>query len=48
MDVCILKSDFRELFFKFFYVFLLLEKLTNKKYFSVKEKFDLVIRKVFF
>jgi len=44
-----------KLFFKFYYVYLLLEKLINKKYFSVnekyfpvKEKFSLVSRKVFF
>jgi len=27
---------------------LLLEKLINKKYFSIKEKFDVISRKVFF
>jgi hypothetical protein len=32
---------------KFFYIYLLLEKLVNGKYFPVKEKFSLVFRKVF-
>jgi hypothetical protein len=32
---------------KLFYVCLLLEKLVNEKHFPVKEKFDLVSRKVF-
>jgi hypothetical protein len=32
---------------KFFYICLTLEKLVNGKHFSVKEKFDLVFRKVF-
>ena len=47
-----MKSDY---FRNFFYVYLLLKKLVNKKYllvnkkyFSVKEKFDLVFRKIFF
>jgi len=46
---------FEKLFFKFFCVYLLLEKLVNEKYFSINEKyflvekkFDLVSRKVFF
>jgi hypothetical protein len=34
-------------FFKFFCVCLLLEKPINKKHFLVKEKFDLIFRKVF-
>ena len=38
---------FGKLFFKLFCVDLLLKKLVNKKYFPVKEKFDLVSRKVF-
>jgi hypothetical protein len=42
------KLVFQKLFFKFFCVCLLLEKLVNKKYFSVKEKFGLVSSKVFF
>jgi hypothetical protein len=49
-----LKVVFGKLFFKFFYVCLLLEKLVNKKYFPinkkyfpVKEKFNLISRKVF-
>jgi hypothetical protein len=33
--------------FKLFYIYLLLEKLFNTKYFSVKEKFNLVFRKMF-
>jgi hypothetical protein len=44
-----LKVVFEKLFFNFFYVCLLLEKLVNekhfsinKKYFLVKEKFDLI------
>jgi hypothetical protein len=39
---------FEKLFFKLFCICLPLEKLVNGKYFSVKEKFDLVSRKVFF
>jgi len=35
------------LLIKFFYVYFSLEKLVNKKYFSVKEKFSLISRKVF-
>jgi hypothetical protein len=31
-----------------FYIYLLLKKLINKKYFSVKEKFSLVFKKMFF
>jgi uncharacterized protein YpbB len=45
---------FKKLVFKFFNVYLLLEKLVNEKYFSVNEKyfsvnekFGLVFRKVF-
>ena len=34
--------------FKLFYIYLSLEKLINGKYFSVKKKFSLVFRKVFF
>jgi len=38
-----------EIIFKIiFCIYLLLEKLINEKYFSVKEKFDLIFRKVFF
>ena len=38
-----------EIIFKIiFCIYLLLEKLINEKYFSVKEKFGLVFRKVFF
>jgi len=33
---------------KFFYICLLLEKLVNEKYFTVKEKFGLISRKIFF
>jgi hypothetical protein len=29
-------------------IYLLLKKLINKKYFSVKNKFDLVFKKIFF
>ena len=32
---------------KFFYICLILEKLINKKYFLVKEKFSLVFKKIF-
>jgi uncharacterized protein YlzI (FlbEa/FlbD family) len=42
------KVIFGKLFFKLSCVYLLLEKLVNEKYFSVKEKFGLVSRKVFF
>jgi hypothetical protein len=38
----------RKLFFKLFCVYLLLKKLINGKYFTVKEKFGLVSRKIFF
>jgi hypothetical protein len=41
------KVVFWKLFFKFFCVCLLLEKLRNEKHFSVKGKFSLVSRKVF-
>ena len=41
------KVIFKKLFFKFLCVYLSLEKLVNKKHFPVKEKFDLVSRKVF-
>jgi hypothetical protein len=34
--------------FKFFYIYLLLKNLINKKYFSVKNKFGLVFKKIFF
>jgi hypothetical protein len=34
-------------FLKFFYVYLILEKLINEKHFTVKEKFGLVFKKVF-
>jgi hypothetical protein len=39
---------FEKLFFKFFCVYLTLEKLINEKYFPVKEKFSLISKKVFF
>jgi len=39
---------FEKLLFKLFNVCLSLEKLVNEKYFSVKKKFGLVSRKVFF
>ena len=39
--------SFSENYFLNFYVCLLLGKLVNEKYFSVKEKFGLVFRKVF-
>jgi hypothetical protein len=42
------KVFFRNLFFKFFCVYLSLEKLVNEKHFSIKKKFSLVFRKVFF
>jgi hypothetical protein len=38
---------FWKLFWKFFYVYLQLKKLINKKYFLVKKKIRLVFRKVF-
>ena len=34
--------------FRYFYIYLLLEKLVNEKHFSVEEKFGLVFRNVFF
>jgi len=34
--------------FYFFFVYLLLKKLVNKKYFLVKDKFNLVFLKIFF
>jgi hypothetical protein len=43
-DVC----DFLKLFFKLSCVCLSLKKLINRKYFSIKWKFGLVFRKVFF
>jgi len=41
------ETSFRKLLFKFFYIYLLLEKLVNEKYFPIKGKFGLVFRKVF-
>ena len=41
------KIIFEKSLFKFFYIYLLLEKLVNEKHFSVNEKFNLVFRKVF-
>jgi len=38
---------FEKLFFKFFYIYLLLKKLINGKHFLVKEKFSLIFKKVF-
>jgi len=38
----------RKLLFKFFYIYLLLEKLVNGKYFPVKRKFNFVFRKMFY
>jgi len=38
---------FKKLLFKLSCVYLSLEKLVNEKHFPVKEKFDLVFRKVF-
>jgi hypothetical protein len=50
----LLKIIFKKLFFILLSIYLLLEKLINKKYFSInikhfliKEKFSLVFRKVF-
>jgi hypothetical protein len=40
--VCFIENSFLKLFFKFFYIYLLLEKLVNEKYFPVKKKFDLI------
>jgi hypothetical protein len=48
LDSFVLKSYFQKLFFKFLYIYLLLEKLVNEKHFLVKEKFNLVFKKVFF
>jgi len=42
-----LKIVSEKLFFKFSCVCLSLEKLINKKYFPIKEKFGLVFKKVF-
>jgi len=39
---------FKKLFSKLLCICLLLEKLVNEKHFSIKEKFSLVFRKVFF
>ena len=39
---------FKKISSKFFCICLLLEKLVNKKYFLVKEKFSLISRKMFF
>jgi hypothetical protein len=41
------ENDFWKSFSKHFCIYLLLKKLVNKKYFSVKEKFDLVSEKYF-
>jgi len=41
------RGELEKLLLKFFYIYLLLEKLINKKYFPVKKKFDLISRKVF-
>jgi hypothetical protein len=46
--VCFWKVVFEKLFFKLFCIYLLLKKFVNEKHFSVKEKFGLVFRKVFF
>jgi hypothetical protein len=40
------KVIFRKLFFKFFCIYLLLEKLVNRKHFPVKEKFGLFSWKI--
>jgi len=45
--VWFLNLFFKKLFFKFFYVCLLLKKMVNEKYFPVKEKFNLVSKKIF-
>jgi hypothetical protein len=41
------KKRFLKIISNFFYIFLSLKKLVNEKYFSVKEKFRLIFRKVF-
>jgi len=41
------KIVFEKLFLNFFYIYLLLKKLVNRKHFPVNEKFSLVSRKVF-
>jgi hypothetical protein len=46
--VCFRNLGFEKLFFKLFFIYLLLKKLINKKYFSIKKKFSLISRKVFF
>jgi hypothetical protein len=45
--VCFSESGFREITFQTFLCFLPLEKLVNEKYFPVKEKFNLIFKKVF-
>jgi len=44
--VFFLKIVSKKLLFKFLCIYLLLKKLINGKYFPVKEKFDLIFRKV--
>ena len=41
------KMIFKKWFFIFFYICLLLKRLVNEKYFSIKEKFSLIFRKIF-
>jgi hypothetical protein len=43
-----MESGFLKTTFQTFYVCLSLEKLVDRKYFSIKEKFDLVSGNVFF
>jgi len=42
-----MEIDFLEIIFQTFRIYLLLEKLVNRKYFPVKGKFSLVSKKVF-
>jgi hypothetical protein len=42
------ENNFLKINFQIFYgVYLSLEKLVNRKYFSIKEKFDLISKKLF-
>jgi hypothetical protein len=43
-----MKNNFKNPFSNFFNICLLLRKLVNEKYFSVKEKISLIFLKIFF
>jgi hypothetical protein len=45
---CLWKVVFLEIIFKIILFFILLEKLVNEKYFSVKKKFNVIFKKKFF